>query len=443
MADTIRNDVGVGVPLEARPYMSTYRDKRDNRLWRQEEFPGGDKWVLQSAGGGGDTLYSADGIIGAGRKVTITDSLTFDGQFVIDSNPTPIYETDFENGTLGDFTTSGDSVWTVDIGGGNGGGNAASSGDIGNSQESVLSLTKETTTDVSLVTFDYNLSTEDTYDGMRVFVDGIEVNTTLVSTVGYSSAEVVVKGIGSHIIDIKYTKDGGQAGGLDRLLIDNFKLTPVLTNLIVNSAVEINSLVNINGELTLASNLNVAGNTVTKQINATSLYSNFNSVEAGTFTLGAFSAFSEVLLTPGFALANNGLRTMFSVGGRALNDGLVEYNNGIQMGVSSNTTQTSDPTRPVSFMTMTDGNFGTRMMFAGHTKASGASGMQSRFQIGYPGSAPNQTEPAVLKVYGDISADEDIVVTNSANGPVLKDRVDGNSYRLVSTSGVLSLELVV
>jgi hypothetical protein len=49
MADTIRNDVGVGTPSEVRPYMSTYRDKRNNKLYQQEGFPGGDKWVEVSS----------------------------------------------------------------------------------------------------------------------------------------------------------------------------------------------------------------------------------------------------------------------------------------------------------------------------------------------------------------------------------------------------------
>jgi len=49
MADTIRNEVGNSVPSEQRPYMSTYRNIITNKLWVQEEFPGGRKWVEQAA----------------------------------------------------------------------------------------------------------------------------------------------------------------------------------------------------------------------------------------------------------------------------------------------------------------------------------------------------------------------------------------------------------
>lgn len=369
--------------------------------------------------GAGDSIYSADGTVGAGRVATITDELTFDGKVIVDSNPTPIYETDFENGTLGDFTTSGDTVWAVEIGTGNGGGNSARSGIIGHSEESVLTLTKTTTTPFTLMSFDYDLGTEDTFDGMRIFVDAVEVSTVLVSTVGYSSIEVTVAGIGAHTIDIKYTKDGGTATLPDRLLIDNFKFTPVETNLVVNSATRLNNLLSVKGAVSLESDLNVAGNTVTQQINATTVNSTYNFVEAGTFPLGQFTAFSQVALTTGFALPNNSLRTMFSVGGRALNDALTEYNNTVAFGVSSNNTNTSDPTRPVPIMQMTDGDAGVRIMLAGHTKASGASGMQSRLQIGFSGSSPDQSNDNTLHVFGTAFVDDRMSIgTLNATNPV-------------------------
>ena len=49
MADTLRNDVGIGAPLRlVRPYMSTYRNSINNDLFLQQDFPRGNDWIKQS-----------------------------------------------------------------------------------------------------------------------------------------------------------------------------------------------------------------------------------------------------------------------------------------------------------------------------------------------------------------------------------------------------------
>jgi hypothetical protein len=52
MADTVRNIVGLGRPQnDNQPYMSTYRDLKNNNLYRQENFPRGNEWILLSSAG--------------------------------------------------------------------------------------------------------------------------------------------------------------------------------------------------------------------------------------------------------------------------------------------------------------------------------------------------------------------------------------------------------
>jgi hypothetical protein len=154
-------------------------------------------WVVQGSGGGGaNGIFSAvnnGGLVPTGFNAGMVDSLTWDGTTIYDYTgpaPTPIYEENFDSGTLGDFTTSSagasPAVWTIDIGHAAGTSpNSARSGAIGHSSTTSLLLTKSTVSNLSFLAFDYELSTEDDFDGMQIYIDGnleLDIRT---STVGF------------------------------------------------------------------------------------------------------------------------------------------------------------------------------------------------------------------------------------------------------------------
>ncbi len=122
---------------------------------------------------------------------------------------------DFEGGVVpGYFGATGDAPWTVIDG-------AATSGAIDDSQVSGLTLQVEVG-DGGRIQFAFRVDSEAIYDFLRLYVDGIEVDTwdgeIDWTTVGFDLAP------GRHTIEWRYTKDVSQGRGEDRAQIDDIVL---------------------------------------------------------------------------------------------------------------------------------------------------------------------------------------------------------------------------
>jgi hypothetical protein len=208
---------------------------------------------LVSGSGDGDGIFGGSGTVPTSVVADITDKFTLDGAVDVGTSAptTPIYENDFESGTLGDFVTSqtGDAAsWSVEIGTGIGGGNAARSGDTGNNETTSITVTKNTVVEDSFLSFDYDLSTEDNFDGLQVYVNASLEFDVRTSTVGYVSVQLPISGIGPQIIEFRYRKDGGSAGGLDRVLIDNVLLVSKTIEFTAHKIASFKSNVEVDGE---------------------------------------------------------------------------------------------------------------------------------------------------------------------------------------------------
>jgi hypothetical protein len=132
---------------------------------------------------------------------------------------------DFESGTLvaWPWEPSGAAAWTV-------AGNAwegqwcARSGSIGNNQTSRMALT-QTFLAAGTATFQARISTEDNYDFLKVYLDGI-AQQSLSGVIAWSEYSVAIPA-GTHTLMFSYEKDGSMAEGEDAVYVDMLVLPPV------------------------------------------------------------------------------------------------------------------------------------------------------------------------------------------------------------------------
>lgn len=136
--------------------------------------------------------------------------------------PVPFYSEDFAV-DLGDFTTSGDVVWTRVTDQGNGDLFSAKSGNISHNQVSILQLIKTTAQESTLFQYDYKTSTEGNFDYLHVKVNGVIVARHS-GTNAWTTNQVFIHGIGSQTIQFIYYKDTSADGGTDEVWIDNVGL---------------------------------------------------------------------------------------------------------------------------------------------------------------------------------------------------------------------------
>ncbi len=131
---------------------------------------------------------------------------------------------DFEGGELDPvFETDGDAPWTID-------GGVATSGDIGDNQQSNLRVSVSTPAG-GTVSFRYRVSGEepdgpdfnDFYDYLQFSVDGVRVGAWA-GDVPFTDFEVELDP-GDHVLEWSYIKDGSVSQREDRAQIDDLSIT--------------------------------------------------------------------------------------------------------------------------------------------------------------------------------------------------------------------------
>ncbi len=131
--------------------------------------------------------------------------------------PTALNEAFGSASSLSRFTMSGTQPWTFDAAGGRTGG-AARSGVIGNSATSVATFTQTLTT-AATFSFWYRVSSEASYDFLRVTLDGVNILSAS-GTVGWTQVTRSVAA-GAHTVVFTYSKDTSTAAGSDAAWVDD------------------------------------------------------------------------------------------------------------------------------------------------------------------------------------------------------------------------------
>lgn len=130
----------------------------------------------------------------------------------------------FEDGAVPvSWTATGDAPWRATDATAAGGSWSLASGDIGSNDTSGLVATVAFPVDVRL-TFALRVSSEASYDFLRLFVDGAEVEAWS-GTVTWTTYELDLPA-GPHTIEWRYTKDASLSSGSDTAWIDDVRFVP-------------------------------------------------------------------------------------------------------------------------------------------------------------------------------------------------------------------------
>ena len=130
---------------------------------------------------------------------------------------------DFETGdyTAYSWESEGNAPWVIDNNVVYAGNNSSASGVIGDMQNSVMTITINCSQD-DLIGFYKKVSTEDTYDFLKFYIDG-QVQAEWSGEIDWSYEEFPVTA-GVHVFKWEYEKDFSVAGGQDKAWVDNIEL---------------------------------------------------------------------------------------------------------------------------------------------------------------------------------------------------------------------------
>ncbi len=336
----------------------------------------------------------------------ITNQLVWDGRTLHKySGPadTPFYEESFTSGSLAttDFTTSGDALWFVDNTKGQDDSFSAASGTILDFQTTSLFLTKITTVESTILDFYYDLSTEDGFDGLQIFIDGVLVKDIRTSSAGWVPLRFYLIGIGSHTIEWRYRKDGGASGGDDRVWIDNVRLTNFNPRFESDVDGQFRQNLIVLGTAYFR-DLQVLQNIVTNSISVSEEL-RAKKVIAGKPTVGIGQFHNNELYGVDIEGINipDGSNIMMS-----------KYDNTRIFSENSDTFRNVSDANPYSmiFGFKAANISGENFILVAQSKDNGASHLTSRLQIGYSTPAPDQSNMNTLDVNGNIEASEPITV---------------------------------
>jgi hypothetical protein len=134
-----------------------------------------------------------------------------------------MYIQDFEGGAIpAEFDSSGTAVWIADSSNPIAGSFSAANGDIGDSQNSILTLAVDYSI-AGTVAFTHEEATEANYDYLRFWVDGAEQQSWSGTNAPQMASYPVAAG--NHTFEWRYTKDGSVSTPLDRVWVDDIVLT--------------------------------------------------------------------------------------------------------------------------------------------------------------------------------------------------------------------------
>lgn len=130
---------------------------------------------------------------------------------------------DFETGdfTAYDWQEGGNSPWVIDYNTVYAGNNSSASGTIGDQQTSVMTLTLDCTQD-DVIGFYYKVSSEDTYDFLKFFIDDV-LQEEWSGEIDWTFAEYDVD-MGERTFKWEYYKDYSVSSGDDKAWVDDIEL---------------------------------------------------------------------------------------------------------------------------------------------------------------------------------------------------------------------------
>lgn len=300
---------------------------------------------------GCDTGYRATAgtLTGTGNPytLTMTSNNSLITAFYGDGYPYTVLE-DFETGDFSkcNWTFGGNANWTIVSNEHNTGSYCAKSGGISHNQNTDLIITGDFT--AGTVSFYYKVSSENSYDFLHFYIDGVEKNSWS-GTVGWSQASYDVSA-GTHTLKWSYTKDGSQYGGSDCAWVDDITNLPVIAPAFIASKADweafcsaVNSGYDYSGKtVNLMADVGSSSDPVTTMCGTYTSDSDYKAFK-GTFNGGGHTLTISLSDQPRFAApfkfvegaTIQNLHTAGSITGSSTNDGKILA--GI-VGVSKGTT---------------------------------------------------------------------------------------------------------
>lgn len=158
-----------------------------------------------------------------GTQVTATRTITEDVTFY--AHWREISLSDAIGGGAYVIMTGGDGNWFAEGANKVEGAYAAQSGAIGDGQTSWMQTTVTGANDVS---FKWMVSSEEEYDWLKVYVDGVEKDA-ISGSVSWREKTLSITDDGAHVIKWVYSKDGSVSNGDDCGRVDALTVTPIVT----------------------------------------------------------------------------------------------------------------------------------------------------------------------------------------------------------------------
>ena len=221
-------------------------DGTDTLFDYDEQNAGTAAWRLQQ--NGTDRLVAdSNGNIGvntsspSNHNFNVSGTTKLAGKTDINADPAESlsFSDGFEDNTLSPFQTYGDADWytgTPFLSGSY----SAISGNIGDSETSIMSITKV----ASKISFEYAVSTEAGADKLKFYIDGVKQFEDSGST-GIINKEFDLSS-GKHRFEWRYEKNGSTSSNNDEVYVDDVKIYQENKALDVEGGAEINSNLSVN-----------------------------------------------------------------------------------------------------------------------------------------------------------------------------------------------------
>jgi hypothetical protein len=180
-----------------------------------------DAFIFQTDAGS-DTITAVTLSLPSADAVSMAEVVNETGTTIYGSTSTfslNSTSTGFESGTLGSFTAGGDLPFSATNTASNQGSWSAVSGAIGDSASSTLSYTK-VFTNPGTIQFSYKVSSEEGYDYLIFFIDGMP-QYLWSGELSWATSTLYAVTAGTHTFTWAYTRDDCCTGGTDQVWIDD------------------------------------------------------------------------------------------------------------------------------------------------------------------------------------------------------------------------------